>query len=139
VRYPSSWFTDSTFSESDFTTRGGNDVIGGDTTWSNYPNPGQYNPSNNPADLKLISLRIYKTDQTIDQFIQAKYSTIQTQTPVIVGALPAVKFTSRSLENGSTDNINVLVKKGESLFLFENFKNEEGLFDQILSTFKFTE
>lgn len=81
IKYPNNWFVETTYSEADFTPRGGVeeggiDYIGGDTIWSNYSKI-DFTPEDDiPNDLQTISLLIYKTNQSILNFFNSKYNGI---------------------------------------------------------------
>lgn len=66
IKYPSGWFVDTTYSESDFTPRGANaQYIGGDTTISNYSSSSFNGHLTFPSDYGSINLMVYKSDPAI--------------------------------------------------------------------------
>src|SRR3989344_4251054 len=116
ILYPSSWFVDMTYSEGNFTQRGpDNESMGGDTTWSNYQNPGQYNPGTLPSGFAAVFLLIYKTDTstTLDSFINLKHFSYSKKENVNINGASGIRLTT-----GGEGSKIVLLKVGDKVFDF---------------------
>lgn len=137
IKYPEKWYVQTDNSEEDFTKRGGADVgidyIGGDTYWSNYSNF-DYTLGDEPTDRQVISLMIYKTDQSLNDFFNIRYNNSGTEisgksTTTIQGK-ESMKFTITSKASV------VLVKLSNGIMLFNT--DESKTFDSMISSLKFT-
>lgn len=138
IKYPTSWFVDTTYSENDFTLRE-SDIIGGDTIWSNYQNPNQYDLGTVPSDLEAVFLLIYKTDAqtTLDTFINLKNFLYSNKESVNINGLSGIRLTN-DLKNGLTSKI-VLLKAGNNVFDFShsiNSARSATVMDQMLQNFQ---
>ncbi len=144
IKYPSNWFVDTSHSESDFTARGpaeSSDLIGGDTFWSNYENPGQYDLGTLPRDFAAVYLFVYKADAqiTLDKFIDSKrYPYIKRENATMNGQ-SAVRLTFENPENPNETGIAVLFKANNKTFNFSYARNSAlsvTVMDEMLKTFK---
>ena len=122
VEYPSSWYAHTTNSERDFTQRGpgGSDVIGGDTSFSNYQEEFGYdNPA--PKDLFSVNLMIYKIESntSYDQFISSKSFNSDGKENISINGISALRLTGVTTDHpvGFTV-VNTLVKVGDKMFVF---------------------
>lgn len=143
ISYPVSWYIETVNSEEDFTKRGNDDdYIGGDTAWSNYPGF-NYNLGNIPADYQVIGLLIYKIDkeETIDNFIKKKNYEKPSESKDFSTASGLV---GKQYIFISTDHpvgfksIVTLIKESDGIYVFNGAWEAKNVYDQILSTFKFT-
>ncbi|MDD3284160.1 MAG: hypothetical protein PHZ07_01035 [Patescibacteria group bacterium] len=136
VKYPSNWYVDATYSEKDFTLRGpveDNNFIGGDTTWSNYKNPSQYNPGNMPSDLQSVNLLIYKTDSNIilNDFVKIKHFAYSDLSNITINGISGFVLKGNSESQGLTG---VLLKVEDKVFYFNS--KSEVLMNQMIKTFE---
>lgn len=144
VKYPTNWFVDTTYSENDFTQRGpveDNDFIGGDTTWSNYQNPGQYDLGTIPSDFTAVYLLIYKTDTqtTLDSFINLKRFSYSKKENVNINGVSGIRLITKNPENSSATSKIVLLKVGNKVFDFSYARNSAKsatVMDQMLQNFR---
>lgn len=120
IEYPSNWYTHTANSEKDFTQRGsgGNDVIGGDTSFSNYREEFNYdNPA--PKDLLSVNLMIYKIEPNIsyDQFISSfRYDKKE---DISINGISALRLTGVTIDHPvGVIVVNTLVKVGNKMFVF---------------------
>lgn len=144
IKYPNGWFADTTYSENDFTQRGplkDNDFIGGDTTWSNYKNPGQYDLGSIPSDFAAVYLLIYKTDSntTLDSFINLKHFSYSKKENVNINGVSGIRLTASDLENPSRISKTILLKADNKVFNFSYARNSARsatVMNQMLQNFK---
>ncbi len=122
IKYPENWYIDTQWSEDDYTQRGpDNELIGGDTIFSNYP-INKYNMDTGfPEDYFVLSFHIYKAwvATTLDDFITQKEFDYDTKELITLNWMSAVILT-----NIATDHpvwaywITVLSKFRERVYTF---------------------
>ncbi|MCR4276432.1 MAG: hypothetical protein NUV90_03540 [Candidatus Parcubacteria bacterium] len=122
IKYPSNWYVHTTNSEKDFTQRGlgGSDVIGGDTSFSNYQEEFSYdNPA--PSDLLSVNLMIYKIESNInyDQFISSKGFHDDGMENISINGISALRLTGVTTDHPvGVTVVNTFIKVGNKMFLF---------------------
>mgnify|MGYP001592004221 CR=1 FL=1 len=144
LKYPNNWYTDTTYSENDFTQRGpleDNDLIGGDTTWSNYQNLGQYDLGTIPSDFAAVYLLIYKIDSktTLDGFIDLKHFAYSKKENININGTSGIRLTAKDPENSDIIYKIVLLKAGNTVFDFSYARNSVEsamVMDQMINNFK---
>jgi len=154
IKHPENWYIDTKYSENDFIKRGSiedSDFIGGDTTFSNYPNADTYSKENlPPEDIFNISLMVYKVDSitTYDQFITAKYSEggeKDQKESIDINGIQGIRLIGVTTENPTGVTVVItLIKVDENMFVFNYSgnpiqKDNKYTADLIISTFKITE
>jgi len=128
IEYPNDW--SASFSKSDFSVRGGGDIIGGDSVIS--------------KDNFIITMMIYKVDPDVTYDSFTKNYGVGTKENFTINGVGALKLTSISVDMpvGITV-VNTFVKSGDKMFTF-NYSGKpipvvkKNFADQIISTFKFT-
>lgn len=148
LQYPSDWVIDNTYSDNDFTIRGGDEYMGGDTNWQNFklhfdPNEG---PAPRPDNHHIVYLIIYKdsTSKTIDEkfkidsfpnegakILEKKDFTTKYQ---VVGRQYSFENLDHPVGN---QTVVTIFKKGDVFYIFSSPMSSKVFNDQILSTFKF--
>lgn len=122
IEYPSNWYAHTTNSEKDFTQRGpgGSDIIGGDTSFSNYQEEFSYdNPA--PKDLLSVNLMIYKIESNIsyDQFISSKGFRADGREDLSINGISALRLMGVTTDHPvGVTVVNTLVKVGNKMFVF---------------------
>src|SRR3989338_1352247 len=144
IKYPSDWYVETTYSENDFTQRGpvgDNDFIGGDTIWSNYQNPRQYDLCTIPPDSAEVFLLIYRTDSqaALDSFISSRGYVYFKKENVNINGVVGIRLTIEDPENPSAISTIVLLKAGNNVFKFSYARNSAKsaiVMDQMLQNFE---
>ena len=147
IKYPSDWYVETTYSENDFTQRGpvgDNDFIGGDTIWSNYQNPRQYDLGTIPPDSAEVFLLIYRTDSqaALDSFISSRGYSYSKKENVNINGVAGIRLTiedPENPENSSAISTIVLLKAGNNVFKFSYARNSAKsaiVMDQMLQNFE---
>lgn len=136
IKYPSDWYVDTTYSEKEFTLRGpveDSNFIGGDTTWSNYKNPSQYNPGTMPSDLQSVGLLVYKTDSNmiLSDFVKIKHFAYSDLSDITINGINGFVLKGGPESQGSTS---VLLKVEDKVFHFNS--KSEVLMNQMIKTFE---
>lgn len=146
IKYPANWFVDTTYSENDFTLRAPAEehtYVGGDTIWSNYKNPGQYNKANpQPADYKSAGLAIYQVEPQISlvDFINGiNFDPACVKTEVVINNITGMQLTCPDPKEidypGPGDHVSVFLKIESKVFAFGSFGNSTDILYQMLNTF----
>jgi S-layer homology domain/PsbP-like protein len=146
IGYPSNWTLDSIHSENGFTRRGlpGSKVyIGGETAFTNYPDPASFGPGNPaPKDFLSLDLSIYQIDPTESyaKFVSDRGYGSGKRTAFATNAGGAFRLSTVSAE-GSAQVI-TLFKKGNAMFDFSYGGNPipqagRQIADQIIGSFGF--
>lgn len=143
IQFPANWYVETIYSEDDFSPRGeNNEMIGGDTSWSNYPDTKNFNLGTIPDDLQSVSMLIYKMtpDQTIESAMQAhgfQYLKIES---LLINGLEARKITYDGSEDPNQPVIytGYLIKSGENLYNFSAGKTatEQATLEKMVATFQ---
>ena len=119
IKYPLNWRIDTTHSENDFTQRGGV-LMGGDTDFSNCPEPTKYTTENPPGCYDL-HLTVYKIDPAIsyDQFLASQNYGVSAKENVLINGINAVRLTgvTEDAPVGVTV-INTFIKVDGKMFWF---------------------
>jgi len=148
IKYPKTWFVNSANSEADFTARGENpvDYIGGDTYWSNYLKF-NYALPDTPVDRQLVSLLVYKTNKSPDEFFNSTYNdpktTISAKSEIKINDNDALKFTFTSKESPADATHIALIKVSNGMLMFSysyfrsTGKDDTATFDSMISTLTF--
>jgi len=121
IKYPNTWFMDTSGSEANFTARaGGSDAIGGDTGWANY-NSFNGVPGSTPADYQYVNMMVFQTSKTPTQYFDSIYNvpsnTISNKTTTSIGGHDALQFSIVSPQGMGTGHI-ALVKVTGGLMVF---------------------
>lgn len=140
IKYPKNWYLDGEYSNKDFSLRGpvnDRDYIGGDTIFSNYKNPRNFNKANTPKDLRQVSLLVYKFDKskTIVDFYNSKNYSARYDKVIING--------QEALKISNTCSFNILLKKEDKVYVLnyneyqcDGVEREEA---EIVNSFEFLE
>lgn len=107
VHYPNNWLVDTIYSEQDYTLRGGNDYIGGDTRFY--------------KDNLSLNLMIYKVepDLTLDKFLVGKNFMYDTKTDIVVNGLAGKVLAGITTDSPTNQKVvNTLIKYNDKIFLF---------------------
>lgn len=120
IKYPRDWFVYTEDSESDFTERGENPIsmIGGDTVFSNYKNPYQYQMENPaPDNMAMLSLMIYKVDTntTLETFVTSQGFLFDTKEAVSIDNHQGLVLHSQASED-QPEIQNTLIKKDDMIY-----------------------
>ena len=141
IKYPNDWFVLTEDSESDFTERGENPIsmIGGDTVFSNYENPYQYQMENPaPDDMAMLSLMAYKVDAntTLDAFIETHGFVFDTKEAVTIDSYQGLVLRSQASED-QPEIQNTLIKKDDMIYAlhFNGLRPSENISQSLKTTY----
>ena len=128
IKYPSNWYVNTTYSENNFTRRGrlvedNNVFIGGDTSFTNYPNPSSYDMENPaPKDFYSVNLMVYKIEptETYDQFTSVhNYFEPKKKESISINGINALRLTGVSTDHPvGVTVVNTFVKVDGKMFVF---------------------
>jgi len=160
IKYPANWFAHTDSAEKDYTKRGGEDVgidyIGGDVGWTNYERE-NFTPADEPSDLVGVSMMIWKSDKTNEQFLNDEKTSLANNkeaSNVVVSDIqgrPFIKFIltwakQAGNEPAGTKRLGAVVKIDGGIMQFDytpltpsRIKTDNGkIFDLMISSLKFT-
>lgn len=142
LQYPSNWYVETKNSNSDLTTRGTGEKMGGDTLFSNYRNPSSYNLGNIPVDLFIVHLFIYRVDPAIryEQFAIDENYEFDDMQEISLSNRKAVRLTGMTHDHpNGLAIVSVLAKSRDKMFdLTYSGKSTDltAIADEIVRSFK---
>lgn len=151
VKFPDNWYMNNDLSEAklqekEIDDEGKKMLLGGQTFWSNYKDINKYNPSNKPADFRLLALAVYKdeTSKSIEEFaVNLGFDSDSQKDPFEIGDMKGIEFVTAGLVQGNP-RVAIIYQK-DSLFYVFNLgfiggnKNAAEEMEKIAGTLTFTQ
>jgi len=139
MRFPANWYADITYAENDFTQASN---VGGQITFSNYPDISKYDYSNpSPSDLFILFMRVEKIDPKNNYDQLSRDFGFNMKEFIVINEQEGVRLAGISSDHPvGVMVVNTLFKQGDKMFVFNYSGNSisqsaKDIADKIIKSF----